>query len=38
MVIGYYNIWRDILIKNLNIVAKVGNFFFLIFWNTKLQT
>ena len=28
MVIGYYNLWRDILIKSLNIVAKVRNCFF----------
>jgi len=28
MVIGYYNLWRDILIKSLNIVEKVRNFFF----------
>jgi len=28
MVIGYYNLWRDILIKSLNIVAKVRNYFF----------
>jgi len=38
MVIGYYNLWKDILIKSLNIVVKVRNcFFFLIFWDTKLQ-
>jgi len=38
MIIGYYNLWRDMIIKSLNIVAKVRNCFFLIYWNTKLQT
>jgi len=38
MVIGYYNLWKDILIKSLNIIVKVRNCFFLIFWDTKLQT
>jgi len=28
MVIGYYNLWKNILIKSLNIVAKVRNCFF----------
>jgi len=32
MIIGYYNLWTDILIKSLNIVANVKNCFVFFFY------
>jgi len=37
MIIGYYNLWTDILIKSLNIVANVRNCFFFNILSVKLQ-